>query len=101
MWNVATECGYNKGMLAIGVRKAKNELSKLIEAALSGEKVVITNHGRASVRLVPEAPEGSANRGIGCLKGAVDYPDYWFSPEGEAAFAALFEGETRAALKHK
>ncbi len=82
-------------MMQVGVRQAKNDLSKLIEAALNGEKVIITNRGKPSVRLVPEAPKPAKNRGIGCLKGLVELPDDWDSPERDAEFTALFEAEAR------
>lgn len=83
--------------MQVGVRKAKNELSKLIEAALNGEKVVITNRGRPSVRLVPEAPKPAKNRGFGCLKGLPDVKFYpgWDSPERDAELLADFEAEAR------
>ncbi len=77
------------------MRKAKSDLSKLIEAALNGEKVVITNRGKPSVRLVPEAPKSAKNRGIGCLKGKVTLPEDWDSVEREAEFTALFQNEAR------
>jgi prevent-host-death family protein len=84
-------------MMQVGVRKAKNDLSKLIEAALNGEQVVITNRGKPSVRLVPEAPKPAKNRGIGCLKDLPDVKFYpgWDSPERDAEFTALFEAEAK------
>jgi antitoxin (DNA-binding transcriptional repressor) of toxin-antitoxin stability system len=32
---------------------AKNQLSWLVKAALAGEEVIITSHGKAQVKLVP------------------------------------------------
>ena len=83
--------------MQVGVRQAKNDLSKLIEAVLNGEKVVITNRGKPSVRLVPEMPKPAKNRGIGCLKGLPDVKFYpgWDSPEREAEMLADFEAEAR------
>jgi prevent-host-death family protein len=43
--------------MEVGVRTAKTELSRLIKAALSGEKVFITDRGKPLVRLVPESPK--------------------------------------------
>jgi len=40
--------------MTVGVRQAITELTKLINAALEGETIVITNHGKPLVRLVPE-----------------------------------------------
>lgn len=77
------------------MRQAKNELSKLIEAALNGEQVVITNRGKPSVRLVPEAPKPAKNRGFGCLKGIVELPDDWDSPKRDAEILADFQAEAR------
>jgi prevent-host-death family protein len=39
------------------VLEARNQLSKLIEAALSGEEIVIAKRGKAAVRLEPVAAE--------------------------------------------
>jgi prevent-host-death family protein len=77
--------------MTIGVRQAKTELTKLINAALEGETIVIANHGKPLVRLVPEGPKASKNRGYGCLKGAFDLPADWDSPEGDAEVEGLFE----------
>jgi prevent-host-death family protein len=84
--------------MTIGVRQAKTELTKLIHAAMEGETVVITNHGKPLVRLVPEGPEPSKNRGYGCLKGALDLPPSWNSAEWDAEiegqFAHIYELKT-------
>jgi prevent-host-death family protein len=79
--------------MEVGVKKAKAELSKLIEAALSGENVVITNHGKALVRLVPHAPEPkNANRGYGSIPGLLEkLPPHWDSYDEDAKVAAMFE----------
>ncbi len=84
-------------MRHVGVREAKTDLSKLIEAALNGEDVVITNRGKPSVRLVPEVSTAAKNRGFGCLKDLPDvkfYPD-WDSPERDSQILADFEAEAR------
>ena len=75
--------------MTIGVRQAKTELTKLINAALEGETIVITNHGKPLVRLVPEGAKPSKNRGYGCLKGAFELPDNW--SESDAEIEGLFE----------
>jgi len=56
---------------------------------MEGETIVITNHGKPLVRLVPEGPKSSKNRGYGCLKGAFDIPDNWDETDGEVE--GLFE----------
>jgi prevent-host-death family protein len=40
-------------MPTASIRAAKADLSKLIDAALAGEEVVITKNGRPLVRLTP------------------------------------------------
>ena len=79
--------------MEIGIKAAKGDLSKIIKAALSGEKVVITNHGKPLVRLVPEpAKRKHPNRGYGALKELLaDLPPDWDSPEAEEEFANRFE----------
>ena len=80
--------------MEIGVRQAKAELSKLIEAALSGSRVVITNHGKALVELVPARPEPkNAARGYGSMRGLIErLPRGWDSPEAKARVTTEFEG---------
>lgn len=75
--------------MTIGVRQAKTELTKLIGAAMEGETVVITNHGKPLVRLVPEGSGPSKNKGYGCLKGAFEIPENWDQTDAEVE--GLFE----------
>lgn len=42
-------------MITIGAFEAKTTLSALLDKVEAGEEVVITRHGRAIARLVPEA----------------------------------------------
>ena len=69
--------------MTIGVRQAKTELTKLINAAIEGETIVITNHGKPLVRLVPEGPKASKKKGYGCLKGAFAMPTAWEQDDAE------------------
>lgn len=39
--------------MQVNMLEAKNQLSKLVKAAVSGEEVIIASHGQAQVRLVP------------------------------------------------
>jgi prevent-host-death family protein len=89
---VTTKCGYNVNM-NVGVKQAKVELSKLIEAALSGDRVVITNRGKALVELVPAVPKAkNSNRGYGSMPGLLEkLPANWDSPAEDAKVAELFE----------
>jgi prevent-host-death family protein len=76
-------------MMTVGVRQAKTELTKLINAAIEGETIVITNHGKPLVRLVPEGRTPSKKRGYGCLKGAFELPANW--EQSDAEVEGLFE----------
>ncbi len=78
--------------MEIGIKAAEAELSKLIKAALTGERVVITNHGKPLVRLAPEAAKAKhPRRGLGSLKDVLDLPPNWDSIEAEEAFADEFD----------
>lgn len=72
--------------MQVTVHAAKTNLSKLIEAALAGEEVVIAKGKRPVVRIVPVAARGGFV--IGLLKGelAGAGPDF-FEPmtDGELA----------------
>jgi prevent-host-death family protein len=73
------------------VHAAKTNLSKLIEAALAGEDVVIAKGNRPMVKIVPVAIRSGFT--IGLLKGelAGTGPDF-FEPMSEADLA-LWEGQ--------
>ena len=43
-------------MLEVGAFEAKNKLGSLLDRVESGEEVVITRHGKAIARLVPNKP---------------------------------------------
>lgn len=67
--------------MQVTVHAAKTNLSKLIEAALAGEEVVIAKGRRPVVKLVPIA---RAKFRIGILKGKVTGPGPdFFEPLGE------------------
>ena len=68
------------------VHEAKTHLSKLIEAALNGEHVVITRHGEAVVEVVPARKKRVT---FGLLKEKVkgDIPDSFFEPTTEEELA--------------
>lgn len=62
------------------VYDAKNQLSKLIEAALCGEEVIITKRNRPVVRLVPLPQKRQL---FGLLEGKISAPDDLFDPMSE------------------
>jgi prevent-host-death family protein len=49
-------------MQEVGAFEAKNKLSMLLDAVERGEEVVITRHGKAIARLVPDRPRQDVNR---------------------------------------
>jgi prevent-host-death family protein len=75
--------------MQVTIHAAKTNLSKLIEAALAGEDVVIAKGKLPVVRIVPVPQNGFT---IGLLKGqlAGAGPDF-FDPMGEDELA-LWEG---------
>jgi prevent-host-death family protein len=76
--------------MQVTVHAAKTNLSKLIEAALAGEEVVIAKGKRPVVRIIPIPQSGFT---IGLLKGELTgaVPDF-FEPMDEDELA-LWEGQ--------
>jgi prevent-host-death family protein len=73
--------------------EAKNQLSKLVQAALAGEDVVIANKGVPVVRLVKIGTQGQARK-PGAWSGLPTAPDDWDSSATNAAIAAALTEET-------
>lgn len=73
--------------MQFNILEAKNQLSRLVEAAQRGEDVVIANRGKPVVRLVKVEP--ATRRRAGAWAGLMTDAeiDYAFSPEVEAEFA--------------
>jgi antitoxin (DNA-binding transcriptional repressor) of toxin-antitoxin stability system len=76
--------------MQVTIHAAKTQLSKLIEAALAGEEVVIARGDTPVVRLVPL---GAPKFKIGLLEGVLtdEIPDF-FEPMSEEDLA-LWEGQ--------
>jgi prevent-host-death family protein len=73
-------------MRKVTIHVAKTQLSKLIEAALTGEEVVIAKGDKPVVRLVP-IPQGQFKLGV-LEQGALgDGPDF-FAPMDEDELVA-------------
>lgn len=53
--------------MEIGIKEAKNSLSKLISEAQSGNRVFLTNRGKRIIELVAVKPQSETipNRGLG------------------------------------
>ena len=62
-------------MRKVTIRVAKTHLSRLIEAALAGEEVVITKGDRPVVRLVP-IPQGQFRFGVLPPSALGEGPDF-------------------------
>lgn len=80
-------------MRTANMHEAKSQLSKLIEAALAGENVVIARHGVPAVRLVPVEPH-TLDRAGGWLAGKARVldPD-WDKPDPELE-TSFYDGPT-------
>ena len=75
--------------MQFNVHTAKSQLSKLIDAALAGEEVIIAKGSKPVVRLVPIPQSGFQ---FGPLEGKLgDGPDF-FEPMNEEELR-LWEGE--------
>jgi prevent-host-death family protein len=57
-------------MPIVNMHEAKSQLSKLVEAALRGEEVIIARAGNPVVRISPI--ERSEPRSVGGLEGTID-----------------------------
>jgi prevent-host-death family protein len=74
--------------MQVNMLEAKTQLSKLVEAALRGEEVVIANRGKPVVKLV-RADTPPIKRVAGAWEGLMTEAqiDHAFSPEVEAEMA--------------
>ena len=77
--------------MQVNMLEAKTQLSKLVEAALRGEEVVIANRGRPVVKLVKA--DIPAKRVAGAWAGLMTDAeiDHAFSPEVEAEYARQWQ----------
>jgi len=73
-------------MRTVTIRVAKTQLSRLIEAALAGEEVVIAKGDKPVVRLVA-IPQGQFRLGV-LKRGALGPGPDFFSPMDEDELAA-------------
>ncbi len=77
--------------MEVGIRDAKNKLSKLVEAALQGQEVILTNRGKRVAQLVPPPKKPSPTFGRGILKGKVNLYPGWDSWEEDKKIEEMFE----------
>jgi prevent-host-death family protein len=78
-------------MQTANIHDAKTNLSRLVDAALSGEDVIISKRGVAAVRLVP-VESAKLARQPGVLRGRIRIADDFDAPLPEDLQRA-FEGE--------
>jgi len=76
-------------MQTVNIHEAKSQLSRLIEAALSGEEVVIAKAGTPVVRLV--SVEQKPKLRLGLMKGKIKIADDFDAPLADEVLAT-FEG---------
>jgi prevent-host-death family protein len=77
--------------MEVGIRDAKNNLSKLVKAVLDGEEVFLTNRGARVVQLIraPKAiPQG---RRRGYWNGKVHLYAGWDSRDEDKRIEDMFE----------
>jgi prevent-host-death family protein len=81
-------------MRTVNIHEAKTHFSRLIEAAVGGETVVIAKAGKPLVKLTAlDQPPAGGKRRIGFMQGEITGPDD-FDTMGAADIAALFNGES-------
>lgn len=76
-------------MIVVNISEAKAKLSKLVEMAYHGEKVVIAKNNLPLVDLVMHKPAGK--RELGLLAGQFSVPDDFMEEDDE--INAMFYGE--------
>lgn len=69
-------------MTKVTIHVAKTNLSKLIAKVEAGEEVVICRGDKEVAKLVPanDARKVLPNRGLGNLKGVIEFHDTFFDP---------------------
>ena len=79
-------------MRCVNIHVAKTHFSKLVEAAMEGEEIIIAKAGKPAAKLVPLG--GTKHRGIrfGLMKGEIDISEDFDAPLPEDLQRA-FEGE--------
>lgn len=79
--------------MQVNMLEAKNQLSRLVKAALAGEEVIIANHGVPVVRLVA-LTQAKPQRQPGAWASLPPPSPDWDSPETNREIAAMFEAGT-------
>lgn len=77
-------------MQTVNIHEAKTQFSRLVDAAASGEEIVIAKAGKPAARLVP-MEKAKVTRRFGGLKGKVRIADDFDAPLPDDV-VATFEG---------
>jgi prevent-host-death family protein len=77
-------------MQSINVHEAKTHFSKLIQAAMEGEEIIIAKAGKPAAKLVPIREKRHGVR-FGLMKGEIEISDDFDAPLPEDLLSA-FEG---------
>jgi prevent-host-death family protein len=77
-------------MQTVNIHEAKTQFSRLVDAAASGEEIVIAKAGKPAARLVP-MEKAKVTRRFGGLKGKVRIADDFDAPLPDDVIAT-FEG---------
>jgi len=66
----------------VTIHAAKTNLSKLVARAEAGEEIMIYRGDKLAAKLVPanDKPQVLPNRGLGNLKGIIEWDDRFFDP---------------------
>jgi prevent-host-death family protein len=75
--------------MQVNMLEAKNQLSKLVKAAVAGEEVIIASNGQPQVRLVP-CSDAVGLRQWGVLAGQFADTDQAFGEAADAEVGKLF-----------
>ncbi len=70
--------------MEIGIKEAKNSLSRLVAAAQMGERVLLMNRGKAVAEIVPirhRRNQPAALRGYGMFRDVISLPPDWGTQE--------------------
>ena len=77
-------------MKKFNIHEAKTHFSKLVDAVMQGEEIVIAKAGKPAVKLVPISPHSPKLR-FGVLKGKIKIADDFDAPLPDDVLAD-FEG---------
>ena len=82
-------------MKTVNIQSAKTHLSRLVEAAVAGDEIILAKAGKPLVRLIPVQPDVSPRR-AGAWKGKVRMAKDFNAADDR--ITGLFEGTEAARL---